>query len=105
MQTVSQAAQSRRQGMVLIALAAVSWGTIGIAVSLLYRVAQTDALSIGFLRLAIAAPALLILSRLLAGPGFLRIARRDLLVMLLIGTAFAAYQVCYFAAIPRIGVA
>jgi drug/metabolite transporter, DME family len=92
--------------MLLIALAALTWGTIGIAVDLLYRVAPaTNALSIGFLRLAIAVPPLLLLSRLLAGRGFLRFARRDALALLTIGAAFAAYQVCYFAAISRIGVA
>jgi len=88
-----------------IAIAAISWGTIGIAVSVLYRVARTDALSISFLRLAIAAPVLVLMSRVLAGPFFARVTRRDLAGMVLMGIAFAGYQVCYFAAIPRIGVA
>lgn len=96
---------SARTGMVFIAIAAGSWGTIGIAVSILYRVARTDALSISFLRLAIAAPVLVLISWVLAGPLFARVTRRDLAIMVLMGTAFASYQVCYFAAIPRIGVA
>lgn len=91
--------------MLLIALAALTWGTIGIAVDLLYRAAPTNALSVGFLRLALSAPALLLLSRIMVGRHFLRVARRDLAAMLLIGASFAVYQVCYFAAIPRIGVA
>jgi DME family drug/metabolite transporter len=41
----------------------------------------------------------------MVGPGFLRVRRGDLWVMALMGLAFAAYQVCYFAAIPRLGVA
>lgn len=96
---------SRAQGTILVALAALTWGTIGIAVSLLFRVAHTDALSIGFLRLAIAAPVLLMLSRVLAGPHFLRVAARDRWVMVLIGGALALYQVSYFVAITYIGVA
>jgi DME family drug/metabolite transporter len=91
--------------MMFIAIAAISWGTIGIAVSVLYRVARTDALSISFLRLAIAAPVLVLMSRVLAGPFFVRVTRRDLAGMVLMGIAFAGYQVCYFGAIPRIGVA
>ncbi len=94
-----------RQGMVLVAMAAATWGTIGIAVSMLYRVAQTNALSIGFLRLAIAAPVLALVSLKFAGSPAARIPRRDLAVMGLMGAAYAGYQLCYFAAIPRIGVA
>jgi len=101
----SSATRRDRAGMLLIALGATTWGTIGIVVSLLYRFANTDASSIGFLRLAIATPALLLLSRLLVGRSFIAVARRDLAVMLVIGAAFAAYQVFYFAAISYIGVA
>jgi len=103
--TPATAARSR-QGLLWIALAAITWGTIGIAVDLLYRVAPaTNAWSIGFLRLTLAVPPLLLLSRLLAGRAFLRFERRDLGALLTLGVAFAAYQVCYFAAIARIGVA
>ncbi len=91
--------------MLLVALAAVTWGTIGVAVTALYRLAPTDALSVGFWRLALSAPPLLLLSRALAGPAFWRIQRRDLAPLLLMGAAFAAYQFCYFAAIPFIGLA
>jgi DME family drug/metabolite transporter len=91
--------------MLLIAIAAFSWGTIGIAVSLLYSAAETNPFSIGLLRLLIAAPALLLMSRALLGPQFLRVQRRHLPAMILIGVAFAGYQLCYFAAIPRLGVA
>lgn len=98
-------ARNGRAGMLLIVIAALMWGSIGIVVDLLYQVAATNAFSIGFLRLALSVPPLLLLSRLFAGPGFLRVAQRDFWTMLLIGASFAAYQVCYFAAIPRIGVA
>lgn len=94
-----------RSEMALVAAAAFIWGTIGVAVSLLYGIAETNPLSVGFLRLLISAPALLLLGRLLVGPGFLRARREHLGAMALIGAAFAGYQVCYFAAIPRLGVA
>ena len=53
----------RREGLLLITLAALTWGTIGVAVSLLYSVADTNPSSVGLLRLLVAAPALLLLSR------------------------------------------
>ena len=96
---------SARRGMLLVAAGAASWGTIGVAVSVLYRIAATDALSISFLRLALAAPVLLVLSSIGAGRPLHHIARRDLAVMCLMGAGYAAYQLCYFAAIARIGVA
>lgn len=107
MAVIGQAAplDGRRLGMGMVAGAALIWGTIGVAVSLLYRQAPADPLGLGFLRLLIAAPALLALGRALVGPGFLRVRRADLGVIALMGVAFAAYQVCYFAAIPRLGVA
>jgi DME family drug/metabolite transporter len=72
---------------------------------LLYQLAPLDALTVGFWRLALSAPLLLLLSRWYAGPEFWRIQRRDVAPLLLMGVAFAAYQVSYFAAIQFIGVA
>src|SRR5262245_31239194 len=92
-------------GLLSVTLAAITWGTIGVAVDLLYRLTPTNALSVGFWRLAFSAPVLLVLSRVYAGPDFWHVRRRDLGPLLLMGAAFAAYQVCYFAAIPYIGVA
>ncbi|MGQ9928329.1 MAG: DMT family transporter [Chloroflexaceae bacterium] len=94
-----------RAGLACVGLAALIWGTIGVAVSLLYALAATNPFSIGFLRLLIAAPALMLASRLMVGPAFWRVQRPHLLVTALIGAAFAGYQLCYFAAIPRLGVA
>ena len=93
----------RMRGMLLVALAAASWGTIGVAVALLNRITTADAFSTGFWRMAISAPALLLLSRWLTGAKFWRVQTRDWLHIGSIGAAFAAYQVCYFAAIARIG--
>ena len=92
-------------GMVMVALAAATWGTIGVTVDLLYRVTVTDALSVGFWRTALSAPLLLALNHFYSGASPWRVARRDLLPLFIMGLSFAAYQVCYFAAIRYIGVA
>lgn len=89
----------------MVVIAALTWGTIGVAVGWLYRVADTNSLSIGFLRLLLSAPVLLITARLLAGPQAFRIQPRHHWTLALIGGAFAGYQVAYFAAIPYLGVA
>lgn len=93
------------QGLLLVSLAALVWGTIGVAVSLLYQLADTNSFSVGFLRLLIAAPALLFFCRMRVGPGCWRVSRSHLLAIGLIGVATATYQLSYFAAIPRLGVA
>ncbi|MCC6188852.1 MAG: DMT family transporter [Anaerolineales bacterium] len=92
-------------GPLAIILAAGSWGTIGVAVTALYRVDVTDPWSVGFWRLALSALPLLALSRVSTGPTFWRVQRRDVPPLLLMGAGFASYQVCYFAAIPLIGLA
>jgi DME family drug/metabolite transporter len=92
-------------GLLAVTLAALTWGTIGIAVALLNQLTPPNALSVGFWRLALSAPVLLALSRVYAGPQFWRVQRQDRGPLLLMGAAFATYQVCYFAAIPLIGVA
>ena len=97
--------QPHSAGLAGVAVAAVTWGTIGIAVDVLYRVAPASPLSVGFWRLTLSVPVLLLLSRLYAGTGFWRVRRAHLGRLLLMSAAFAAYQVCYFAAIPYIGVA
>jgi DME family drug/metabolite transporter len=93
-----------REGLALVTLAALTWATIGVAVAALYGLAATNPFSVGLLRLLVAAPALLLLSRVMVGPGFWRVRRAHLAPMALIGAAFAGYQLCYFAAIPLIGV-
>ncbi len=93
------------QGLLLIVLSAVLWGTVGVAVKAIYGLSDTNPLSIGFLRLAISVPALFIAGRLVLGERMFRVARRDGALMLLLGVTIALYQVCYFGAIARVGVA
>lgn len=94
-----------RHGLLLVVTAAVLWGTVGVSSKILYAMTATTPLSVGFFRLAFAVPALLGLSWLTQGSGMLRIERRDLLLMSLMGLMTALYQVCYFSAVERIGVA
>lgn len=96
-------AESRR-GLLLIALAAVMWGTVGIATRGLYALTDTNPLSIGFWRLAIAVPALGLACWGTLGPRMFRVTRHDGGLMALIGVMMALYQVCYFASIERVGV-
>ncbi len=74
-----------RRGAGLIIIAALLWGTVGVATQAIYNVADTTALSIGFLRLAIATPVLLMTWRRSLGRRAFRIAPRDLPLMLMIG--------------------
>lgn len=101
----ARAAISSRRGVLLILLAAILWGTVGIASGAIFRIAATDPISIGFWRMAIAAPALGAACWAALGRRMFVVARRDALLMLVIGATMALYQVCFFAAILRIGVA
>ena len=97
-------------GLLLIAVAAASWGTTGATMTLLSRDATVSPLLVGWSRLAIAAPCLL-----LAAAGAARLGPRstrrawpalgDLPLCAALGLAMAAYQVCYFRAVTLVGVA
>ncbi|MFM7426275.1 MAG: DMT family transporter [Elainella sp.] len=100
---IESAQRHSRLGQML--LAAVLWGTTGVAVRALYGLTQTNAISIGFFRLAFSAPILLLACWATLGRQMFRVRRADLAVMLLIGGLLAAYQVCYFGAIAQLGVA
>lgn len=91
-------------GLLLIALAGIMWGTVGVATRGLYTVSDTNPLSIGFWRLVISIPALLLACWYAIGPRMFRITRRDGMLMALLGMMMALYQVCYFASIARVGV-
>lgn len=86
-------------------LAAVLWGTVGVTTKSLYALAATNPLSVGFFRLALSAPVLLAACWLAVGGRAFAIARRDAGAVVMIGAMMALYQACYFAAIPRVGVA
>lgn len=91
-------------GLALICLAAISWGTTGATMTLLARGTAAGPLLVGFARLAVAAPCLLLIACLSRRPWRLRL-RRDGIACLGLGCAMAAYQVCYFWAVTLTGVA
>jgi len=105
MTSITMARANAHQGLLLIVVAAAMWGTVGIATKFLYGLTNTTALSIGFFRLAISAPVLCAACWHMLGARAFRIPLRDLASMMLIGVAMALYQVCYFAALARVGVA
>jgi DME family drug/metabolite transporter len=94
-----------RSGLLQIVLAAILWGTVGVATKYLFTISSANALSIGFFRLALATPVLLATCWYLLGARAFRIPAGDMRYMVLIGVAMAFYQVSYFAAIARVGVA
>jgi DME family drug/metabolite transporter len=94
-----------RRGLWFIVLAAVLWGTVGVSSKAVYSLADTNPLSIGFYRLVFSLPVLAWACWRRLGRAAVCVPRRDLAVMLAIGIAMALYQVCYFAAIQRVGVA
>jgi len=93
-----------RRDFLLIVCASVSWGTIGIANQALYASGATNALSLTFLRLAIATPLFFLASWTHLGRRLFHIKHRDLAVMMLMGSLMALSQTCYVAAIPSAGV-
>ncbi|HEY9700320.1 MAG TPA: DMT family transporter [Trichocoleus sp.] len=91
-------------GLLFICLAAISWGTTGATLVLLSQVTQISPLLVGFWRLAIAVPFLLILAH---QTGKLRWWRStsELLTYGSLGVTMALYQICYFCAVSFAGVA
>jgi DME family drug/metabolite transporter len=98
-------AHGERRGLVLIACAALLWGTVGVCTRALYELSATNALSIGFFRLGLAAVALVAgcLATFRRAPW--RMAPRDTALAALIGAMLALYQACFFTAIGYAGVA
>lgn len=104
MQTLVNTQREQRIGLLLLVFSGMLWGTIGIATEAIYRVAETNPLSIGFLRMAISSPVLLLICWHKFGRQTFRVTRSDLGLMFLMGLAMALYQVFYFAAIAQVGV-
>ncbi len=92
-------------GLLLIMLSAITWGTVGVTTKALYGIVPTTPLSVGFFRLALAVPVLFLAGWIRLRERMLRLARRDLAVMAVIGAMSALYQVCYFSSIRHVGVA
>jgi drug/metabolite transporter, DME family len=92
-------------GPSLVALAAMLWGTAGIASKALYGIEDVPPLVVGFFRLALSVPLLAIWCWLRLGPATFHFPGRDLLRILALGASIAVYQVFFFAAVAGIGAA
>ncbi|AWK86005.1 DMT family transporter [Azospirillum thermophilum] len=94
----------KRAGIFLVAAAALLWGTGGVIAKMLFGMAEITPLTVGFFRLALSVPALVLVGWTLFGRGVLRIdgARSGLLA---VSVAMASYQVFYYEAVHRAGVA
>jgi len=90
----------RGQGLALLVLAAMLWGTVGVTAALLNRVQQTPALTVGFLRLAVSSPFLIGLAFVATRRNPFRLRRHEWPLLALMGLAMAGYQLFYFTAIP-----
>jgi DME family drug/metabolite transporter len=89
-------------GLLLIALAAISWGTTGSVTTVLVDRAGAEPIVIGVSRLMLAAVLLLGGARLVDGT--LTIARADVGRCVLMGACMAAFQATYFTAVTLSGI-
>jgi DME family drug/metabolite transporter len=87
-------------GLLLVALAAILWGTTGTSLRLATGAAGALPLVVGASRMAVAAPLLGLSAKLheRPSPGRAR-------AFLAPGACMALYQICYFSAVPLAGVA
>jgi DME family drug/metabolite transporter len=85
--------------LILVALAAITWGTTGTTLQLVGATSSAVPLVVGAIRMLVAAPLLTAGARLTGAS--LRPTNPAFLVA---GLCMAAYQVCYFSAVPLAGV-
>jgi drug/metabolite transporter, DME family len=93
------------KGLIFVMLAAALWGTSGIVSKTLYSIATTNAFSIAFFRLGVAAPVFLIVALVLHRKKLFQIPLRDGLLMGFTGAMVATSQLCYFSSVNLAGVA
>jgi len=91
-------------GILLVAASAMLWGTVGVASKGVYGLSDVEPMTVGFLRLALAAPVLLVMSVALVGRATFAFHGRERLLVLGIGVSMAFYQVFYFTAVSKAGV-
>lgn len=96
--------RSARAGLFFVMLAAVLWGTGNAVVKSIYDLANTNAFSVAFLRMALAVPALLLMGYWAIGPQLWSLPKRELPWILASGSLIAFYQAAFYASLPRVGV-
>lgn len=87
-------------GLLLVAVAAIAWGTVGSVFKVLSADMAPDPLVVGAIRMLVAAPLLLGMAR--ARDGAIRLRGWAFVPA---GLCMAAFQYCYFSAVPLAGVA
>jgi DME family drug/metabolite transporter len=95
---------AHRRGLACLVGTGIIWGTIGVAAKLLYRHTDLDAVTVTWLRAAIASPIYLLLGRRALGPDLFRAQPRDRAIMVALGVLLIVYQWLYLAAVDEIGV-
>lgn len=106
---VSLGHAGERRGIVLVLLAAVLWGTVGVSAQVAYGLdGRLTPLLIGFYRLLVASVAMLLAHavqpRQRQQPRWRIAAGRPLLGAVLAGVLLGGYQACYFGAVRGVGV-
>lgn len=96
--------RSARTGLFMVMTASVLWGTGNPVAASIYHLANTNAISVAFLRMALSAPALLLLCYFTLGRKTWSLHRHDLPYMLGAGALVALYQVAFYASLPKVGV-
>jgi drug/metabolite transporter, DME family len=89
----------RRLGLLLVALSALVWGSLGVTTKGVFNVAATNAYSVTLLRALIALSASLAIRALVLGKNTVRIARGDLAIMVCAGFSMAVNQVAFVFAL------
>lgn len=89
-------------GLLLVGLAAVTWGTTGSVTAMLVRKAGAEPLLIGTARLLLGAALLLLGAHATGRP--VRVASGDQVRCALMGMAMAVYQASYFTAVTLAGI-
>lgn len=97
--------QSAFEGWAAVLTAAALWGTTGIVFHMLGNNDGANAVSISFLRLALAVPFLLTMARFYTGRWFVPLSPHGFILLVGLGLSMAFYQLTYVLAIERVGVA
>ena len=104
-ETGGERTAAARRGFLLLLGTGLLWGTIGVGAKLAYAASSFDAVSVTWLRAAVAAAVYLAVGWATLGRGLFRASRGDLGLMTVLGGVMLVYQWCYLAAVDRLGVA
>jgi drug/metabolite transporter (DMT)-like permease len=99
------AERSARLGLLLATAAATLWGTVGVASTMLPDGVTLSSFHLGFARLVIAAPLLVLFSALVLGRALWAIPARPWPWIAAVGVLAACYQFCLFVSLEQLRVA